>query len=118
MPETCAPISPVAFAVCSASALTSEATTANPRPASPARAASMVAFSANRLVCSAIAVISFTTSPICCAARARLHIGGGLLRRAGGLARQIFGDFGRARQRACRLLELHRRGGNIGHDGA
>ncbi|MET4829701.1 hypothetical protein ABH972_007290 [Bradyrhizobium ottawaense] len=35
----CWPISPVAFAVCSASALTSEATTAKPRPASPARAA-------------------------------------------------------------------------------
>ncbi len=50
IPETCAPISPVAFAVCSASALTSEATTAKPRPASPARAASMVALSASRLV--------------------------------------------------------------------
>jgi hypothetical protein len=36
---------------------------------SPARAASMVAFSASRLVCSAIAVISLTTSPISCAAR-------------------------------------------------
>jgi hypothetical protein len=52
-----------------ASDLTSVATTANPRPASPARAASMVAFSARRLVCSAIAVISLTTSPICWAAR-------------------------------------------------
>ena len=40
------------------------ATTAKPRPASPARAASMVALSASRLVCSAIAVISFTTSPM------------------------------------------------------
>jgi hypothetical protein len=39
MPDICWPISPVAFAVCSASVLTSEATTANPRPASPARAA-------------------------------------------------------------------------------
>jgi hypothetical protein len=37
MPEICWPISPVAFAVCSASAFTSEATTAKPRPASPAR---------------------------------------------------------------------------------
>src|SRR5665213_1284389 len=45
MPVICWPISPVAFAVCSASAFTSEATTANPRPASPARAASMVALS-------------------------------------------------------------------------
>ena len=50
MPEICWLISPVAFAVCSASAFTSEATTAKPRPASPARAASMVAFSASRLV--------------------------------------------------------------------
>ena len=50
MPATCWAISPVAFAVCSASAFTSEATTAKPRPASPARAASMVALSASRLV--------------------------------------------------------------------
>ena len=57
-------ISSVAFAVWPASVLTSCATTANPRPASPARAASMVALSARRLVCSAIDVISFTTSPI------------------------------------------------------
>ena len=61
---TCAPMSPVALAVCSASALTSWATTAKPRPASPARAASIVALSARRLVCSAISVISRTTSPI------------------------------------------------------
>src|ERR1700728_2339292 len=54
--------------------LTSEATTAKPRPASPARAASMVAFNANKLVCSAIAVISLTTSPISCAARDNLPI--------------------------------------------
>ena len=60
-------ISSVAFAVCTASDLTSEATTANPRPASPARAASMVALSASRLVCSAMARMSLTTSPIFCA---------------------------------------------------
>jgi len=42
--------------------LTSWATTAKPRPASPARAASMVAFSASRLVCSAIAWIRVRTS--------------------------------------------------------
>ena len=65
-------ISSVAFAVWLASDLTSEATTAKPRPASPARAASMVALSASRLVCSAIAVISLTTSPISCAARDNL----------------------------------------------
>jgi hypothetical protein len=44
------------FDVCAASALTSDATTAKPRPASPARAASIVAFSAKRLVCSETAV--------------------------------------------------------------
>jgi hypothetical protein len=38
--------------------LTSDATTAKPFPASPARAASMVAFSARRLVCAAIELIT------------------------------------------------------------
>ncbi len=61
---TWAEISSVAFAVWLASALTSEATTAKPRPDSPARAASMVALSASRLVCAAIEWISLTTSPI------------------------------------------------------
>ena len=51
---TCADIPSVALAVWLASAFTSEATTAKPRPDSPARAASMVAFSASRLVCAAI----------------------------------------------------------------
>jgi hypothetical protein len=55
-------ISSVAFAVCCASAFTSLATTANPLPASPARAASMVALSASRLVCAAMVLISLTTS--------------------------------------------------------
>ncbi len=54
-------ISAKALVVCAASALTSWATTAKPRPASPARAASMVALSASRLVCPAIAVISAAT---------------------------------------------------------
>ena len=40
------------------------ATTAKPLPASPARAASMVALRASRLVCSAIEVIILTTLPI------------------------------------------------------
>ena len=64
MPAIWEEISSVALAVWPASALTSLATTANPRPASPARAASMVALSASRFVCSAIAVISLTTSPM------------------------------------------------------
>ena len=45
----CTLISSVAFAVWLASDLTSLATTANPLPASPARAASIVALSASRL---------------------------------------------------------------------
>ena len=68
MPAICALISSVARLVWPASALTSPATTAKPRPASPARAASMVALSASRLVCSAISVISLTTSPMRAAA--------------------------------------------------
>ena len=43
---------------------TSSATTAKPLPASPARAASIAAFSASRLVCSAIVVIVSTMPPI------------------------------------------------------
>ena len=45
----CWRISSVAFAVWLARLFTSEATTAKPRPASPARAASMVALSASRV---------------------------------------------------------------------
>ncbi len=44
--------------------VTSAATTAKPRPASPARAASIVALSASRLVCPAIAWIRPITSPM------------------------------------------------------
>ena len=57
-------MSSVAFAVSCASSLTSLATTAKPLPASPARAASIVALSASRFVCSAMLVITFTTLPI------------------------------------------------------
>ena len=58
----CWRISSVAFAVWLARLFTSEATTANPRPASPARAASMVALSASRLVCEAMVWIRSTTT--------------------------------------------------------
>ena len=58
------PISSVALAVSLASSLTSLATTAKPLPASPARAASMVAFSASRLVCCAMEVMTLMTLPI------------------------------------------------------
>ena len=47
-------MSSVARAVSCASSFTSLATTAKPLPASPARAASIVAFSASRFVCSAM----------------------------------------------------------------
>ena len=57
-------MSSVARAVSWARSLTSLATTAKPLPASPARAASMVALSASRFVCSAIEVMTLTTSPI------------------------------------------------------
>ena len=72
MAATWPAISSVAFAVWLASSLTSDATTAKPLPASPARAASMVAFSASRLVWLAIAPIRRSTSPIFSAAEARL----------------------------------------------
>ena len=58
------PISSVAFCVAPESDLTSCATTAKPRPASPARTASIVALSASRLVCLAIAAMRLTTLPI------------------------------------------------------
>ena len=58
------PISCVAFVVRSASARTSSATTANPRPCSPALAASMAALSASRLVWSAMSSMVPMISPI------------------------------------------------------
>ena len=67
-------MSSVALAVCTASVLTSDATTAKPRPASPARAASMVALSASRLVWPAMSRMSLTTSPIFWAAAASASI--------------------------------------------
>ena len=54
----------VAFLLSSASFLISSATTANPFPASPALAASIAAFRANRFVCSAIELIVSTIDQI------------------------------------------------------
>jgi hypothetical protein len=54
----------VALLVSRASSLTSLATTAKPLPSSPARAASIVALSASRLVWSAIPEMTWMTSPI------------------------------------------------------
>ena len=50
---------------CAANLRTSSATTAKPLPCSPARAASIAALSASRLVCSLIALIASTICPIC-----------------------------------------------------
>ena len=66
----------------SASLRTSAATTANPLPDSPARAASIAAFSASRFVCPEISLISSRISPIFCVpltqrqrpVRDRLHL--------------------------------------------
>ena len=49
---------------CSASFRTSSATTANPFPCSPARAASIEAFKASKFVCSAILEIDCTAVSI------------------------------------------------------
>ena len=62
--STLSRISSVARWVWVASDFTSLATTAKPLPASPARAASIVAFSASRLVWLAMSVISFRISVI------------------------------------------------------
>ncbi|GJE61891.1 hypothetical protein MPOCJGCO_4017 [Methylobacterium trifolii] len=69
--ETLAAISSVARAVWPARFLTSEATTAKLRPASPARAASMVAFNASRLVWPAMSEMRPTIWPMLPAAEAR-----------------------------------------------
>ena len=66
--RTVSPIRCVACRVASARLFTSLATTAKPLPASPARAASMVAFSASRLVCLAIASIDPDTLATCASA--------------------------------------------------
>ena len=54
-------MSPVDCWVLLAKVLTSSATTANPLPCSPARAASIAAFKANKLVCSAMPLITSNT---------------------------------------------------------
>ena len=62
-------ISSVLLCVLLANVLTSSATTAKPRPCSPARAASIAAFSASKLVCSAICWITSKTLPIASVSR-------------------------------------------------
>src|SRR3974390_1866488 len=83
-------ISSVALAVCTASDLTSEATAAKPRPASPARAASIVAFNARRLVCAAMLEIRLTTEPIfSTASEKRANVGVSARRVRDGLLRRL-----------------------------
>ena len=57
-------ISVVEFCVLTASVLTSSATTAKPRPCSPARAASIAAFNERRLVWSAMLLMTSSTDVI------------------------------------------------------
>ena len=60
----CRVMSSVDCAVCAARLLTSPATTAKPRPASPARAASIVALSASRFVRAAMSAMARAIWPI------------------------------------------------------
>jgi hypothetical protein len=63
-PETFSLMSSVASDVCRANSLISLATTAKPFPAAPARAASIVAFKARRLVCAEMPVMVSETLPM------------------------------------------------------
>jgi len=92
-------ISSVAFEVWLDRAFTSDATTAKPLPASPARAASIVALRARRSVCPAISLIRLTTSPMRCAASARLLIWA--LARSASLTARVVPVVERA---TCRLI--------------
>ena len=102
------PMSSVARPVSWASSLTSPATTAKPRPASPARAASMVALSARRLVCWAIDVMTRMTLLISADDSPSLVtvLVGGLRRgdRAGGHTGRVGGAAGDLADRRGHLL--------------
>ena len=109
--------------------MTSEATTAKPRPASPARAASMVALSASRLVWPAIAWIRPITSPMRVAAppssvmvlavRCASDDGAaGDFGRFGGLARDLADRGGELLDRACRRGDVLRGGADAAFGGA
>src|SRR5579859_7662798 len=99
-------MSSVALAVWLARVLTSLATTAKPLPASPARAASMVAFSASRLVWLAMSWMIWITSPILAATRPAVHRVVG----TAGLVDGAAGDLGRLRHLAADLVD---RGGQL-----
>src|SRR4026207_1932821 len=98
----CWAVSSVALAVCTASDFTSEATTAKPRPASPARAASMVALSASKLV-----LPGDVLDELDHVARALRDLGegGDVFVGCGGVGRGAVHDLVRAQQPAADLLD-------------